>query len=110
MGFLFTYAQPGDTDVGEDWTFWCLYSFRRSIESSSYFHLRQGGRDLLARSITRAFTGYESGHGPVAFGRRPETAGPTGWPRQALLIMHRRPAVPPPARSYGGDLVARQER
>ena len=31
LASLFTFAQPGDTDVGENWTFWCLYSLRRSI-------------------------------------------------------------------------------
>ena len=30
---LFTFAQPGDTDVGENRTFWCLYSLRRSIKA-----------------------------------------------------------------------------
>ena len=51
---LFTFAQPGDTDVGENWTFWCLYNVRRSIKPlvvavASVFAVCAVGYDALPR-------------------------------------------------------------
>ena len=35
---LFTFAQPGDADAGNNRTFWCLYNVRRSINISVSVH------------------------------------------------------------------------